>query len=211
MKSTTGWYILFGISIAVGIFAAAPYVTLNPDNSRVMLNPAFPLYYTFLSVHIFLAFLALSLGPLQFMERLRVLHPKVHRIIGRLYVVCVIISGLLGLVITFYIENFTKALAFLTLTLLWLFTCWKGYRTARKKQFQEHRLWMIRNYAVTLIAVGARLLVPLCILIYAALHGFSIPGGREQMIAEILEVNVWIGLVVNLVIVEWLIVKKVSK
>ncbi|MCR8635849.1 DUF2306 domain-containing protein [Paenibacillus radicis (ex Xue et al. 2023)] len=208
MKHKSGWYLLFGISIAVGIAAAAPYMTLNPENSRVALNPAFSWYYLVLVAHIITAFIALASGPFQFSKGLRARQPVLHRTLGRLYVICIGISGILGLVITLYITSFVKALAFLTLCILWLFTVWKGYRTARSKQFDAHRLWMVRSYAITLVAVTARLIVPLCILLYAALHGFTIPGGRESMIANILEVNIWIGLVVNIVIVEWCMMKK---
>lgn len=64
-------------------------------------------------------------------------------------------------------------------------------------------MWMMRNYGITLVAATARAIVPLCILLYLALNGFALEGGREQMISSILEVNVWIGLVANIIIVEW--------
>jgi hypothetical protein len=116
------------------------------------------------------------------------------------------VSGLLGLVLMFFTENFTKALAFLTLSLLWLFTSWKGFRMAVKGRFKEHRMWMIRSYAMTLVAISARVIVPICILLYLGLHGFQLPnGGREQMVADILEVNIWIGLILNVIVVEWML------
>ncbi|SDO02811.1 Predicted membrane protein [Paenibacillus sp. yr247] len=196
------------IILGVAIAAVFPYVTLNPANSRVTLNTAFSLHYTVLVLHIGFALVALVSGLFQFHERFRASYPAWHRALGRIYVISVMLSGLLGLVLTFYSESFTKAMAFLTLSLLWLFTSWKGFRFAVKRQFHEHRIWMIRSYAITLVATSARLIVPVCILLYLGMHGFHLPeGGREQMIANILEVNIWIGLLINLFIVEWFLLK----
>lgn len=151
---------------------------------------------------------ALVSGLFQFHEGFRTRYSSWHRVLGRVYVISVILGGLLGLIMTFYMENFTKAMAFLTLSLLWLFTSWKGFRFAVKRQFYEHRIWMIRSYAITLVATSARLIVPICILLYIAMHGFHLSaGGRGQMVADILEINIWTGLLINLIVVEWLLLR----
>lgn len=201
---------IFAICVILGVAIAAvfPYATLNPANSRIELNENFPFFYTVLVLHIGTALFALVSGLFQFSDRFRTRFPARHRVLGRIYVVSVMVSGCLGLVITAYIDNFTKAMAFLTLSLLWLFTSWKGFRYAVSKQFAEHRIWMIRSYAMTLVAISARLIVPLCMLLYAAMRGFHLPeGGTRQMVADILEVNIWIGLLINFCLVEWVLLK----
>ncbi|MGO4268343.1 DUF2306 domain-containing protein [Paenibacillus sp. TAF58] len=196
------------IIIGVAIAAIYPYATLNPADSRVKLNTAFSLHYTVLVLHIGFAFIALVSGLFQFHRRFRNNYPAWHRALGRVYVVSVTIGGLLGLVMTLYIESFTKAMAFVALSLLWLLTTWKGFRYAVKKQIDEHRVWMIRSYAITLVATSARLVVPICILLYLAMQGFDLPaGGREQMVADILEINIWVGLLINLIGVEWFLLR----
>lgn len=45
-------------------------------------------------------------------------------------------------------------------------------------------------------------------LAYYTLNGFSLPGGREKMIEEVLNANIWVGLIVNFIIVEWIILKR---
>lgn len=207
MKRSTAFTAMTVISAVVGIVAAAPYFTLDPAQSRVAINPELPAFYALLVAHIFTAFVALVIGPVQFIERIRIDKPKLHLRLGQGYMVCILASGICGLAITFFVESYGKALAFLVLNVLWLFTCWRGYVTARRKQFRQHRVWMIRNYAMTLVAVAARVLVPVCILLYLAFNGFRLPEGREQMIADILEVNIWLGLAVNLILIEWVIKK----
>ncbi|SEO80106.1 hypothetical protein SAMN05518847_11135 [Paenibacillus sp. OV219] len=67
---------------------------------------------------------------------------------------------------------------------------------------------MIRSFGITLVAVCARLLVPALFLTYYVLNGLSVPDGKVMMIENVLNVNIWAGLVVELVLVEWLIVSK---
>ncbi|MBM7652434.1 hypothetical protein [Neobacillus cucumis] len=44
---------------------------------------------------------------------------------------------------------------------------------------------MIRSFGVTLVAVSARLMVPVLLLVYYILNGFSLPAGREKMVEEV--------------------------
>ncbi|RTE04372.1 DUF2306 domain-containing protein [Paenibacillus whitsoniae] len=192
------------IILAVAAVAIFPYLSLNPDSSRTSLTPNFPLHYPLLVLHIATALLALLSGLVQLSAHYRAKYPKRHRVLGRVYVISIFISGLLGLVLAFYAETYTKALAFLALSLLWLWTTWQGYRYAVRGNLVQHRRWMVRSYAITLVAITARLVVPLCILFYLIFHGFHLPeGGRERMVAEILNVNIWLGLLINVIIVEW--------
>jgi uncharacterized membrane protein len=184
-------------------------LTLDPANSRISITSA-TVQYPVLVVHIVFAFIALLAGFLQFVDRIRLNRPKIHRYMGRVYVISVFISGYLALFLVFYIEVFTKAVSFLALAVFWMFTSWKGYRAAVKKDFKEHRIWMIRSFSFTLVAVSGRLLVPVLLLTYYILNDFSLPEGREKMVEEVLNVNIWVGIVLNFAIVEWIILRKVA-
>lgn len=196
------WWLLVIVSLGVTIPFAAPYFTLNPALSRVPVALT-AIHFPLLIAHIMFACLALVSGFFQFIDRIRTKSPNVHRYLGRVYVGSVFLSGLCALAIVVYIENFTKAISFLALSLVWLFTCWKGYRAAVRKSFDEHRKWMIRSFGVTLAAVSGRVAVPVLLLIYFALHGLTLPEGREKMIEEALNVNIWAALLLNFMIVEW--------
>ncbi|HET7578982.1 MAG TPA: DUF2306 domain-containing protein [Bacillales bacterium] len=184
-----------------------PYLTLDPGNSRVEITSV-QIQYPALVLHIILAFIALLTGFLQFVNRIRREIPRFHRYIGRVYVVSVFTSGLLAFVVTYYAEDFTKALAFFVLAVLWILTTWKAYRKAVNRNFSEHRIWMIRSFGITLVAVSARMLVPVLLLGYAAFHHYSLPGRRMQMVEEVLKVNIWVGIALNIAIVEWVILSR---
>ncbi|MBY0086985.1 DUF2306 domain-containing protein [Brevibacillus brevis] len=201
------WWVLFLVSLVVIVPFMLPYLTFDSANSRITIIPG-TVQYPLLVAHIVSAFIALLTGFFQFIDRIRLKNPRIHRFLGRVYVYSVFISGFLSLASIFYAENFMKAASFLILSLAWLFTCWKGYRTAINRQYEEHRKWMIRSFGMTLVAVSARLLVPVLLLLYFILHGFSLPHGMETVIGEVLNVNIWAGLILNFVIVEWVILKK---
>ncbi|MED4229319.1 DUF2306 domain-containing protein [Neobacillus cucumis] len=202
MKPNKSWWLLVIVSLGVMIPFVTPYFSFNPENSRILIKSP-SVQYPVLIGHIVFACFALISGFLQFSKRIRHHKPNIHRYLGWLYVSSVFISGFLAFVLIFYAENFTKAISFLVLSLLWLYTCWKGCWAAVRKEFSEHRRWMIRSFGVTLVAVSARLLVPVLLLAYYILNGFSLPIGKEKMVEEVLNVNIWAGLILNIVIIEW--------
>jgi uncharacterized membrane protein len=206
MKPKKSWWIFFILSLGVMIPFVAPYFSLEPTKSRIPISSA-TIQFPLLVAHIGAACTALLSGFSQFIDQFRLKIPKVHRYLGRIYIGSVFLSGLLAFGVIFYEKDYTRAMSFLFLDFVWLFTSWKGYRSAVKGKFHEHRKWMIRSFGITLVAVSARVLVPALIFMYFLLHGFALPGGRNIMVEEVLAVNTWVGLVLDLIIVEWMILK----
>jgi uncharacterized membrane protein len=200
------YWILLIVSFGVMMPFVAPYLTLNPENSRVAVTST-AVQYPALVGHIGFALLAMAAGFVQLSAKVRRNRPELHRRFGQVYAASVMISGLLALVVVLYVGDFAKAVYFLVLSVFWLFTCWKGYRAAVRRRMEEHRIWMIRSFGITLAAASARLLVPALLLLYAFFHGFVLPGGREQMVKDVLNVNIWFGLVLNMAVVEWGIIR----
>ncbi|MFC3800233.1 DUF2306 domain-containing protein [Cohnella sp. GCM10012308] len=209
MKNGKAWWIVLFVSLAVILPFAAPYFTFDPSAGRVTLT-ASSLQFPILVAHILTALIALLAGFVQFREPIRRRRPLLHRYAGRLYVVSVGISGILAIALLFFMESFTKAVGFLALSAIWLYSTWRGYLSARSGSFAAHRIWMIRSFGITLVAVSGRIAVPFLLLLYAVMHGFSLPAGREGMVEEALNVNIWAGLVLNLIAVEWIILKPTS-
>lgn len=146
-------------------------------------------------VHVFTSMLPLLAGFTQFWPALLRKWPAVHRLMGRMYVVSVCcITGPASLVMAFYANGGTSSrIAFATLALLWLGTTAMGWRTALKRDWQAHRAWMIRSYALTLSAITLRAWK------YAIVFAF------EPRPMDVYRIVAWLGFVPNLLLAEWLV------
>ncbi|SFF18478.1 Predicted membrane protein [Paenibacillus catalpae] len=200
------WWIMLFLSIAIMLPFIIPYLTFDPASSRVDISSR-TIQYPALVLHIVLAFVAMITGFLQFHKKIRENNPSLHALLGKVYVVSVCISGGLALIVTCYEPDYGRALSFLFLDLIWLFTTVKGFRAAVNGDFAAHKLWMIRSFAITLTAVIARAVVPLLILFYLLLHGFALPNGRTGMIEEVLDNNIWAAFILHFIIVEWYLLR----
>jgi uncharacterized membrane protein len=107
---------------------------------------------------------ALLSGPLQFSSRLRYRCPKLHRVLGRAYVISVFVAAPLAIVLSNHRHD-PRAIHFVAATVVqaatWIITTAAAFLTARNRQFQQHREWMVRSYAVTFTFVGTRVLQPI--------------------------------------------------
>ncbi|WP_165423057.1 DUF2306 domain-containing protein [Ktedonosporobacter rubrisoli] len=207
-RQKIGWSLLILLILGIGIGMISPYVRLGPAQSRIALDPSFPILYVVLVIHIFLAFLALISGPFQFIKGLRQNYRTIHRYIGRIYLSCVLISGIAAFVVGLTSNDFTRQTAFLMLDVLWLLSAFKAYRAIRQRKITQHYTWMVRNYALTLVAVVARIIVPLSILVRVLRGQLSLPINISQVLDTTLGAGIWLALVLNLVLAEWLILQK---
>ncbi|MDB5417361.1 MAG: hypothetical protein JWP50_780 [Phenylobacterium sp.] len=120
-----------------------------------------PMAYPWLFVHAGLAGVAMALGPFQFLPRLRLTRPRLHRWIGRTYVFACLTGGSAGLALALGSTAGPIARAgFAALAVTWLITTAMAWRMALHRRFDDHRRWMIRSFALTFAAVTLRLYVP---------------------------------------------------
>lgn len=188
----TAWLAVSGtVCVAITIFAASAYVTLDMSQARPDLHG--PVHYGLLVAHILTGTAAILAGVSQFWPGLRARHPRVHRVLGRVYFGGVLPSSLLGVVCAQLSLNGLAASAPLTvLSVLWFVSAVHGLRTARQRKFGEHRIWMIRGFALTSAAVTGRL--------WGLLLGGLLPD--EKGIVVFATAN-WLSFVVNLLVAEW--------
>jgi len=147
---------LFWLTLA--IVATTAVVTYDVP----FLNPAHRARPFFFSIrfmlipHILAAATAVLVGPFQFSTRLRQRNPRLHRILGRVYVGAVCIAALMAFLMAPtqppFFRNFGD-----TQATLWLVCTLAAIFTARNRQFAQHRIWAIRSYAVTFIFFLTRL------------------------------------------------------
>ncbi|WP_316662623.1 DUF2306 domain-containing protein [Gilvirhabdus luticola] len=112
--------------------------------------------------HIFLGGLALLSGFSQFFKILRRKYLGIHKVLGKVYIISVLLSGTAGLCIAFFAEGgFIASTGFAALAVLWLFTTVKAYSSIKNKDIARHQQWMVRSYALCFAAVTLRIYMPL--------------------------------------------------
>jgi len=147
------------------IFLMMVYV-LN-HNERFVIDSSDPIwnhYQTFkwwLLPHGVAGACSLLLGPMQFSDRLRRRSAKLHRIVGRVYVVGVLIAAPLGVFIQHrFDERLGMSRSFTLATIvdatLWMLTTLIALAFALRGKIQQHSQWMTRSYAVAIVFLEVR-------------------------------------------------------
>lgn len=160
------WALAAAPSAAVAIFSYRYLLGVGPLVPQILANLfARP----WLDLHIAGAATALLLGPLNLLPGVRRRWPRVHRWIGRAYVLGCLAGGVAGLVLAF--GSFAGPVAtagFGSLAVSWIFANAQGWRLAAAGRFAEHRGWMIRSFAMTFGAVTLRLYLPFFPLLHVS-------------------------------------------
>lgn len=154
--------------------------------------------------HIAFSGLALLVGGFQFSQSLRRQVPRVHRWIGRTYVGSVLLGGASSLVMSFFNSvAFLGFFGFSALSVLWIWTTYRGYRSAREGDVAAHQAWMIRSFALTYSAPMLRFWMLLLIAI-------QIPLGvnPENIAANAYGPLPFLAWLPNLVIAEYLVYRR---
>lgn len=116
--------------------------------------------------HIIFGGLALLTGWSQFSKKLRSRKLNLHRNLGKIYVVAVLISGSCGVYIGFFADGgLIPALGFICLGMIWLYTTLRAYMAIRKKDLSLHQGMMIYSYAACFAAVTLRIWMPILIMV----------------------------------------------
>lgn len=133
--------------------------------SEVLLYTDYPMYHAYrlqviadrhlLIPHTLAGTLALLIGPINFSTRLRQRHLRLHRILGRIYVISVFVGSFTGIALAAGRPGLSgtsmQAAA-------WMVCTTAAFVTARNRQIAVHRQWMARSYAVTFTFVSSRIL-----------------------------------------------------
>jgi len=189
-----GWVFLLLFAI-FPVLISLGYLTLNPENfSFAEQKATYTAHLTMLMMHILGAMLAILIGPFQFLPWLRKGRLlKIHRWLGRTYMLSILFGGLGGLYMAqFAYGGIISRLGFGTLAILWLYTAYRAYRHIRNKEIEQHRQWIIRNYALTFAGVMLRIWLPL-----------SIGMGADFTTAYV--IIAWACWIPNLFVAEWII------
>ncbi|MFF0537169.1 DUF2306 domain-containing protein [Streptomyces coelicoflavus] len=146
----------------------------------------------------------LALGPIQFVPAWRNKYRKMHRVLGRVYMVSMVIASVAApFAATFSEDGFPAQVGFYILTAAWLYSMVQAYRTIRKGQVQLHRIWMIRNYALSFAAVVLRVFLLIGLALRSQFDWLSFE--------DVYTTSVWGSILISAGVAEWFIVQRTLK
>jgi uncharacterized membrane protein len=133
--------------------------------SEVLLVTDYPMYHAYrlqviadrglLIPHTLAGIFALVIGPLNFSSRIRERHRKLHRVLGRVYVIAVFVGAFTGIALA----SGRPGLPGTSMqAAAWIVCTTAAFITARNRQIVTHWQWMARSYAVTFTFVSSRVL-----------------------------------------------------
>jgi len=134
-------------------------------SSEVLLVTDYPMYHAYrlqviadrhlLIPHTLAGIFALLIGPVNLSSRIRQRYLKLHRVLGRIYVVSVFIGATTGVALAAGRPGFPGTCG---QAAAWVVCTTAAFLTARNRQIITHRQWMARSYAVTFTFVSSRVL-----------------------------------------------------
>jgi hypothetical protein len=197
MLARPGWVIMTLLSMITIAFVAR-YLAFNPDTYFPEQREVYIRREFVLGVHVLSGMLALAVGPLQFVGKIRRRFLRLHRCFGVIYIASCTGLGLSGLVLaTTSYAGWTTSLAFGLLGLSMLFTTWTALRMVLARRIGDHRRWMIRSFSLIFAGVMLRVLSPL----YSLLSGV----GLVSFSFETAYIWIaWLCWVPNLLIAVWI-------
>lgn len=163
-KYRPAWLIMTFLAIGVAGYAFA-FSLVEGVGSADLLEKFASLPFEAAHLHILGGGVALIIGAFQVNTALRKRAINVHRILGRIYLLAVLLSGIGGVIMAWHATGgIGTKLGFGLLGVAWLFTGAMAFWTIRNGDIASHRNWMVRNYALTLAAVTLRIYLPLSIV-----------------------------------------------
>jgi hypothetical protein len=187
-----------GFAALLGILVAAYALTtlLVPAVRSPLIANLIVSTPALLVLHLTGGAVAIAVGAFQLSTRIRARRIAVHRWLGRLYVLGVLVGGVASLLLAMRADGGLAArLGFGMLAVLWLGSTGTAYIHIRNRRIELHRAWMLRSFALTFAAVTLRIWLPLS-------QAAGIP------FQEAYTAIAWLCWVPNLVVVEWFILRR---
>lgn len=159
------------------------------------------LYLFIFYVHVSTAIFTLFAGFTQFNDRILKSRPRIHRMIGKLYVIVVLfLAAPSGFFIGLFANGgFYSKISFVVLSILWFCFTLKAFLAIKKRQVNKHKDFMLRSFALAFSAITLRLWKVILVYLF-----HPAPMDVYQIIA-------WLGWIPNLLLIEYFIYKQKIK
>jgi hypothetical protein len=144
-------------ALAIGLYFVVGYVPRYLIWSEEMYGPYFWPRATILLPHLLGGLVAIVMGPLQFWPHIRNNYPMIHRVSGRIYLAAVLVGALGGMAMAVTSGvNVSYASGLFALAIAWLLTSGMALASILRRNFVQHKQWMVRSYVVTFAFVTFR-------------------------------------------------------
>jgi len=195
--------VIFLAFIGIAVATRRTIVLMKPGARSARNNPAADLDSAFANrrtltlTHILPAMLFMVLGPLQFARSLRSNYPQVHRWSGRIFLTASAVVGVTGLTLAFgkTIGGVDEKAAIVLFGSFFLIALAKALWHALRREFAQHREWMIRGYGIGLAVATIR---PIMGSFFAA----ALLRGHRPEPREFFGTAFWIGFTLQMIAAE---------
>jgi uncharacterized membrane protein len=190
------WFILALLSISIGLYPLI-YTLDLPRFGLLSTKPAAllanGLWQWMFYLHIGFGGLSLLVGWTQFVPRWQRERLPMHRLLGKVYIGSVLLSGVSG----FYVGTLATGgriaqAGFILLALLWLGTTLRAYLAVRSGNIYLHKRMMVYSFAAAFAAVTLRIWLPLLVILH---QGHFLPAYR---------IVAWLAWVPNILVAYWI-------
>ena len=174
-----------------------PGALSSPRNPAADLDAHFASERALVLTHILPAMLFMVLGPLQFVRGLRSRYPQLHRWSGRIFLAVSAVVGVSGLKLSLgkTIGGLDEKAAIALFGTFFLISLTKALWHALRREFAQHREWMIRGYAIGLAVATIR---PIMGAFFAA----ALMSGHKPQPAEFFGTAFWVGFTLQTIAAE---------
>ncbi|MFD2583062.1 DUF2306 domain-containing protein [Pedobacter vanadiisoli] len=166
-----GLWVLFAIlATLIGLYPIIYFLVdrkfglLNSKSVELLANTFWNIgFYT----HIIFGGIALLTGWTQFSPKMRNRRMALHRKLGKVYVIAVLLSALAGIYIGFFATGgLISSTGFICLGIIWFYTTLKAYLYIKRGEIEKHQKAMVYSYAACFAAVTLRIWLPILTMLY---------------------------------------------
>ncbi|MBV9215029.1 MAG: DUF2306 domain-containing protein [Acidobacteria bacterium] len=175
-----------------------PYIPYNTDVGFLRIKQDYidlDFWRTAFFVHVYMSIWVLLAGFTQFSNKIRTSYPKWHRALGYFYAVdVVLITGPAGFIMGFYANGGVPSkISFVILAIGWITFTVLAVLKAKEGDYNGHRDFMIRSYALTLSALTLRA------------WKWGINNSFDLHPMDVYRAVAWLGWVPNILLAEFII------
>jgi uncharacterized membrane protein len=152
---------LIGVAVVTRRLVSLTAPVAGPGFDGRGLDEGFARHATLTTIHILPGLLFVVLAPLQFVQRIRMRWPAVHRWMGRILIAVSMVVGGSALAMSpqMAVGGVTETVATTLFGCFFLFATIRGFICIRRGNSRLHREWMIRAFATGMAVAAIRPIV----------------------------------------------------